>query len=560
MLFHPLILKDDVTLMLFFFNLQCWRAASTLSQRFDRKESLVLVRKHLKFHCTDNEVESVYRKLKMLRTKALLLDDFRREKNEKHKLPLKENPEKSGNEIKHENHQPSDLEEGEIIQSPVSVACPSRSDVPLGLLMDDNLRSKIEFIELVSLNRRDKLHRRHELEIDELHGSWEIQETKIRKAYNLKQSLIFAMTLPIEIQKEKLEKAEQKFQNRMGKFEKHMEKQIKRLIALQVEAKNKEERLRESWLAEVNAGNSPDPFEKIPLEDTCFSLQDFNHVDNGETHSAGDINISEIVMKSKLKETLKNVKNGLVSNANVMSHNADARESNNAGSNNITDVIPSMAPETGGEIPFSGCEDFLRGDDATDSRSCPEKVHQSLLTSGTPTDATIPRPENDPGSNDIMSGAEQVVGVQGKEGLRPVMPPPAQQQQPSSDQYTDPLVNADQSIVGPFALASGRGVGTVSQCSSADLPPSTQTSSTVGAYTAGMTVAAAEEMTGRENQFNAGVPHLGGHPYLVTSASRFHGISPAHDPLQLELSKIHREAEKENEIHEKEVFICLSFI
>ncbi|XP_078442001.1 uncharacterized protein LOC144711802 isoform X2 [Wolffia australiana] len=256
----------------------CWRAASTLEHKLDHRTSLLLAKKTLKFQCTEEETESVYQKVRTLRKKSQIVEDFRRKMG--HEPESREEDGKNlGHDLKTEQ-----LEEGEIppleCETAVPETHPSRPDSRLTLARDESLlRLRIKLFEKVCSKRADKLRRKHELEIEKLNSFWESQGAKLKKALEVEQDLIISIGLPCEIVQERSDFAEQKFQNRMRKFETHMKNQLKRLISLQAEAKNREQNLTESWLAEVKAGKNPELFEDIPLEDTCFSIEEFETLD-----------------------------------------------------------------------------------------------------------------------------------------------------------------------------------------------------------------------------------------------------------------------------------------
>ncbi|CAA6666441.1 unnamed protein product [Spirodela intermedia] len=280
----------------------CWRAASTMKQKLDHSTSLLLARKYLNFQCTEEEAESVYQKLRMLKKKTLLKNYLSRKVDE-----LKSYPERNAttprkemeNEHSHKKDPASvvcdqgELKEGEICdfdcsqkqisllqdQIPVSVVPPVGSHLPASLLKDKIRSKRISLIEKTSSKRADKLREKHELEVEEFDNFMKLEGTKHKKAYELELALIHAMDLPSEVRKEKLDFLEQQFSNTTEKFEKHMKTQRKKLMSMQVKAKNKEQKLRECWLAEVNAGKLGELFDNIPLEDTDFTPEKFENVD-----------------------------------------------------------------------------------------------------------------------------------------------------------------------------------------------------------------------------------------------------------------------------------------
>lgn len=273
-----------------------------MKEKLDHSTSLLLAKKYLDFQCTEEEAESVYQKLGMLKKKSLLKNIFSDKIDE-----LKSYPERSitiprqgiENEHLHKKDPASvvcdhgELKEGESgdrdcsqmqisllqDQMPVSVVPPVGSQRRVSLLKDEIRSKRISLIEKTSSKRADMLREKHQLEVEEFNNFMKIEETKHRKAYELELALIHDMDLPSEVRKEKLDFLEQQFSNTMEYFEKHMKTQRKKLMNMQVEAKNKERKLREYWLAELSTGKLGESFDRIPLEDTGFSPEEFENVD-----------------------------------------------------------------------------------------------------------------------------------------------------------------------------------------------------------------------------------------------------------------------------------------
>ncbi|MQL85405.1 hypothetical protein Taro_017927 [Colocasia esculenta] len=273
---------------------QCWRAASIVKPKLDHRISLLLAKKHLNYECTEQEAESVYSKLRMLKKrfeKYVVLKSHSQLNNSSSRKEIEGEPlhEKEpvpavsvrqelvgeikwsqGNDRFPERQSLPGQDQTHVLEVPLA-----KHHLDIGQLKGEFQSKCIGLIEKISLKRKEKLLQKQQLEEKEFRKYREHEKAKVQKAYEELVDFISAAGLSCEVAKEKINLLKEEFSNGMEKFEEHMKGQRRKLAVLQVEARNKEEQILKCWLAEANAGTLTESFDEIPLADTGFTPDEF---------------------------------------------------------------------------------------------------------------------------------------------------------------------------------------------------------------------------------------------------------------------------------------------
>uniref|UniRef100_A0A1D1XN98 Helicase protein MOM1 n=1 Tax=Anthurium amnicola TaxID=1678845 RepID=A0A1D1XN98_9ARAE len=275
----------------------CWRAASIVKPKLDHRTSLVLAKKNLNYECTEEEAESVYLKLRMLKKKFKKYASRNVIELNSHSQGNESSPrEEIESELFHKKNplDQQELEEGKIKESQGNHRSselpflPEQDPVPaietvkhylhIGSLKDEILNKRISLIEKTCSKRMEKLVEKQQLELEEFNSFREREKKRQKKAHELELDLICMIHLSSDVKKEKLNLLKQQFSNRMDNFEEHMKVQRSKLRVVQMEARNKEREMRDCWLGQANAGKLAESFDQMPVADSGFIPEAFKDV------------------------------------------------------------------------------------------------------------------------------------------------------------------------------------------------------------------------------------------------------------------------------------------
>ncbi|EHA8589290.1 hypothetical protein COCNU_scaffold008897G000020 [Cocos nucifera] len=168
-------------------------------------------------------------------------------------------------------------------------------------LKDEFLEKQLDLInELYSRRLRTLLLKQHK-ELREFKTLKGEQQMELAKMKNLDLDLIHAMHVVPSVQDYRIKLLNEKFSKRMDEFDKHMRGQRKKLMVMHIEARNKENRMRDCWLEEAKAGILKESFYEIPLSNTGFELEKFKSSEHYGSHDCSGNNKAVAGSSSDLK-------------------------------------------------------------------------------------------------------------------------------------------------------------------------------------------------------------------------------------------------------------------
>ncbi|KAG1359754.1 hypothetical protein COCNU_08G012000 [Cocos nucifera] len=293
-------LKPELSKLCDTLRLSCWCAASILKHDVDHQESFACAKKYLNFECNEELAEFVYYKLRKVkkrfshRTGALKKED---EPN------LVENQSSlSGKNVSREpvcemtpnsaasHHQ--EMEGDELRENPHGCRCTEQKILVgqeqvlatpmlqhnIGSLKDELLKKRVDLIHKICSRRADELMVKQQLEISDFNIHKEEEKMKLKKAHDLDLELIRTIHTDSTVRNDKIRLLNQEFSKKMAAFEEHMKCKRGNLEVMQLNARNKEEQIKDHWVEEAKAGKLAESFDSIPLPDSGFGVEEFNEV------------------------------------------------------------------------------------------------------------------------------------------------------------------------------------------------------------------------------------------------------------------------------------------
>eukprot|EP00268_Persea_americana_P019408 TRINITY_DN1994_c0_g2_i1.p1 TRINITY_DN1994_c0_g2~~TRINITY_DN1994_c0_g2_i1.p1 ORF type:complete len:1166 (-),score=268.22 TRINITY_DN1994_c0_g2_i1:185-3682(-) len=312
----------------------CWTAASFLKHKVDRKESLALAKQHLNFECKEEEAESVYLKLRMLKKtfqrQTCLSTNSTKSTSEEVLSSAQENENVAQNArtVEATATEMLDLEEGEIRENPPSHCMSAKVPMKQGQGQvpecgEDTIASKtsdnvypqridseesqypgfldrrISHIEEICAQRKNVILLKHQEEIGKFIQFRENEKKKLKDEYRLESDIISRTHSDFVVRSNMLKKLEAVFLMKMAEFDRRMVNCQRKIIAMQQVAKDKEKQTKARWLEEGRSGRLSESFSKLPLPYTGFILE------NMETRAGDDM--GGTVLLSDPSAQLKNV-------------------------------------------------------------------------------------------------------------------------------------------------------------------------------------------------------------------------------------------------------------
>ncbi|RWR81523.1 helicase protein MOM1-like protein isoform X1 [Cinnamomum micranthum f. kanehirae] len=312
----------------------CWTAASFLKHKVDRKESLALAKQHLNFECKEEEAESVYLKLRMLKKtfqRQMCLSTNSTKSTSEEVLSSaqgNENVAQNARTVEATATEMLDLEEGEIRENPpshsASVKVPMKQgqeQVPecgedtIATKTSDNVYhpqridseesqypgflDSISHIEEICAQRKNVILLKQQEEIGKFIQFRENEKKKLKDEYRLESDIISRTHSDFVVRSNMLKKLDAVFLTKMAEFDRRMVNCQRKIISMQQVAKDKEKQTKARWLKEARSGRLSESFSKLPLPYTGFILE------NMETRAGDDM--GGTVLLSDPSSQLKNV-------------------------------------------------------------------------------------------------------------------------------------------------------------------------------------------------------------------------------------------------------------
>ncbi|KAK1308743.1 hypothetical protein QJS10_CPA09g02061 [Acorus calamus] len=259
----------------------CWEAASFLNYEVDHRESLTRVKEQLNYACSEEVAESIYSKLRELNKFSCETDTV---PNVAKSNSVKDLPSVSGRSdvaeaivqterCKSLNSGNEELEEGRVRERHPG-RCPEEQPV----LAEQVHVHDDEFLKLKCLSqiqracdiRMKKLLVEQQGELVEVIRIRDESKVKVKETYDSKSVLIRTTPMDPSIREKKLHVLNQNLKRKMDDLEKHAIECHRKLVVMQVNARNEEKRIRKQWEEEAKAGRLSKLFDKVPISRTGF--------------------------------------------------------------------------------------------------------------------------------------------------------------------------------------------------------------------------------------------------------------------------------------------------
>nr|XP_029123602.1 helicase protein MOM1 isoform X3 [Elaeis guineensis] len=297
--------REPETLLQAFKISLCWHAASFLKHKVDHQESLALAKKYLNYQCNEELAESVYYKLRKVNKKFSCRTGTLR--NDSEPNSAEDNSPQSGKdvagELVHEmtpnvdvcHHHEMDgeelrdkpdclrfteqqiLVEQEQEQEKVLVTPPMLQH-HIESVKDELLKSRVDLIHKICSRRAEELILKQQQEISNFNIHKEEGKMKLKKAHDLDLELIHTIHMDSTVRNDKIRLLNQEFSKKMAAFEEHMKCQHANLEVMQLNARNKEEQIKDNWMEEAKACKLAESFDSIPLSDSGFRVEEFRDI------------------------------------------------------------------------------------------------------------------------------------------------------------------------------------------------------------------------------------------------------------------------------------------
>ncbi|KAK1283675.1 Helicase protein MOM1 [Acorus calamus] len=257
----------------------CWEAASFLNYEVDHRESLTRVKEQLNYACSEEVAESIYSKLGELNKFSCETDTV---PNATKSNSVKDLPSVSGRSdvaeaivqkerCKSLNSGNEELEEGRVRERH-----PGRRPEEQPVLAeqvhahDDELLKHLSRIQRACDIRMKKLLVEQQGELVEVIRIRDESKVKVKETYDSKLVLIRTTPMDPSVREKKLHVLNQNLKRKMDDLEKHAIECHRKLVVMQVNARNEEKRIRKQWEEEAKAGRLSKSFDKVPISRTGF--------------------------------------------------------------------------------------------------------------------------------------------------------------------------------------------------------------------------------------------------------------------------------------------------
>ncbi|KAF0911649.1 hypothetical protein E2562_011655 [Oryza meyeriana var. granulata] len=279
----------------------CWRAASLVKHKINRRHSLALAVKNLNYECTEELAEFVYEKLRILKKK------FSRRASEtskqSHFTPVNNTSpyhQRTSPKLRNDGSIPkqvttmdSDLENVSHQEAPhdalteemvlgqkelISVAETHREQNGSRDEFNRITEKRINLIHMVFSSREKKIHDKQANETSMLDMHKQKEVAKLRETCNLVVAYLRKRHVDSEDRDSTVKPIIEWFTLLLYAFLDHMRCQRNNLKMQQSTAWTKELQLKEKFLEEAKSGHLDNTFDQqIPLPDSYFTLEEFSH-------------------------------------------------------------------------------------------------------------------------------------------------------------------------------------------------------------------------------------------------------------------------------------------
>ncbi|KAK1290972.1 Helicase protein MOM1 [Acorus calamus] len=340
------VTQEQVTILQAFQISMCWEAASILNYEVDHKESLAQAKVQLNYACKEEEAKSVYSKLKELKEKFSCQTDVQNS----NKLKSVDVSFAKGMVVTMERSESLDSSNqdlsGENRESPQIHPPQEQSLLVEQANIGDNefLKKCLERVQRACDTRLKKLLLEQQQELVDFNRIKDEEREKLKEAYDSELNLIHATYIDSSVREKKLESLNQNLKRKKDDLEKHVIDCRRKLVIMQVSARNEEKKLKEHWEIEAKAGRLSELFHKVPIPRTGFRL-DLTKM-SGNILDFGSENVTNVLADSTLREHNSNVGILLETSENATIVLVKGRENNG-----LEEVQSDSCPASGGHVP-----------------------------------------------------------------------------------------------------------------------------------------------------------------------------------------------------------------
>ncbi|KAL7127241.1 hypothetical protein ABFS83_14G242600 [Erythranthe nasuta] len=242
-----------------------WNAASITKQKVDKKNSLVLAEQLLNYQCTEEQVSTVYLKMRSLKRNYLQCsenninsgsdcliaeEDISKESsiNEWSSQSSSHNARNLKNEIREKFAYEEHAEGQVLLQQKVT---PNDNETA-----SCEIINKLKKIQKKCDKRTKKLERKHQQEIQEFHRVWEEKRVKLETDHKLESAFIRSIHGQGSVRVDKLKLLDTNFAKKMEEYNLLKDVQFRDLEAEQLAATNEERQKAALWLDKAKVCSS----------------------------------------------------------------------------------------------------------------------------------------------------------------------------------------------------------------------------------------------------------------------------------------------------------------
>jgi hypothetical protein len=282
--------------------LQCWRAASLLKHKVNRRESLALAAKHLNYECNEDLAEFVYEKLRILKKKfSRRIGETSRHNrstsvknippNQQETLTKLGNDESIPNQVAYVD---GNLQNGSDQEDPhdllIEAIVPREKELPpvpefhekqhlsKDVLLNRITEKKINLVNMVFSLRERNIHDKQANEVDVFSMNRHKGILKLREACKIVVEHLRRSYAGPDDRDAKIKLIVEWFTMLLYTFLEHIRYQREKLELQQSAVWAKELLLKGKYLQEAKLGQLDHTFDQdISLPDTGFVMEEFNH-------------------------------------------------------------------------------------------------------------------------------------------------------------------------------------------------------------------------------------------------------------------------------------------
>ncbi|KAL5717454.1 DNA helicase [Ranunculus cassubicifolius] len=273
----------------------CWSAASLSNYKVSRRNTVSIVKQHLDFQCSEEETQKVYSKLQMLsemfRQQAMGGKSNFTENpsvDDKTKLCLQSKSSQSNSSSQqHLGGVISDNSESQKCSTPLgSPQHRPTSDCEKASSSFEKVSSKrIEHVKEIHSQRMKKLYQKQQEEFKEFRKYREMIMEKQRAELEVKckteSAQIHKLHTKSSVKSEKQKKLDEEITRKKEDLDNRLKSEQGKLEDMQKKARSEEKQKRAHWLEVAESGRSVSAYDKLPLSDSGFSLENMEEVGKG---------------------------------------------------------------------------------------------------------------------------------------------------------------------------------------------------------------------------------------------------------------------------------------